>query len=228
MLAGFLALFVLTPCRAQAVDDPSLDYYTIETPNFYVHYYSGLEDFAWRVALNCEEAHQVLSPLLDWMPATKTHVNVIDRVDSANGSATTYGRNRMTIYAMPPEADSVLGFYDDWIRVLVYHEYVHILHIDTVLGISPYLNIILGKQLSPNQTLPRWYTEGIATYHESYRTRGGRVKGTTWNMWSRTAALEGRLFDLGATTGIPVEWPGGTAAYLYGSLFIEYVAEKHG
>lgn len=227
-MAGLFALMMLASTPALAVDDPALDYYTIETPNFYVHYYSGLEDFAWRVAINCEEAHEVLSPLLDWKPASKTHVNVIDRVDSANGSAGTFGRNRMTIYAMPPEASSVLGFYDDWIRVVVYHEYVHILHIDTVLGISPYLNIVLGKQLSPNQTLPRWYTEGIATYHESMRTRGGRVKGTTWNTWSRTAALEGKLFDLGTTTGTPVAWPGGTSAYLYGSLFIDYVANKHG
>lgn len=213
---------------AWAADDPTLEYSTIETPHFYVHYYSGLEDFAWRVAINCEEAHAMLSPLLDWTPASKTHVNVVDRADSANGSAGTFGRNRMTIFAMPPEADSVLGFYDDWIRVLVYHEYVHILHIDTVHGLPGLLNRLVGKQYHPNQTLPRWYIEGIATYHESMRTRGGRVKGPTWNMWSRTAALEGTLFDLGATTGTPTAWPMGSSSYLYGSLFIDYVTGKYG
>ncbi len=225
-LAFALAALAATP--AFGIDDPSLDYYTIETPHFYVHYYSGLEALAHKVAVTCEEAHEALVPLFNWVPRNKTHVNVIDRIDSANGSATTYGRNRINIYGMAPEPSGVLGFYDDWIRVVVYHEYVHILHMDTVLGISPYINYVIGKQLSPNQTSPRWYIEGLATYHESKRTRGGRVNGAIWQMWSRAAALDGVLFELGTATGTPVNWPFGSSAYLYGSLFLDYVFDKHG
>lgn len=222
-----VAVLLLAPLPAAAIDDPALTYHTIETPNFYVHYHSGVEDLALKVAITCEEAHTILSPLLDWVPA-KTHVNVTDKSDVANGSANVFGRNMMNIYGMPPEADSVLGFYDDWIRVLVYHEYVHILHIDTKGSIFPYLNMVIGKVFAPNQTLPRWYVEGLATYHESARTRGGRVSGTLWDMWARMAALDGKFLDLGAATGFPVQWPSGNSAYLYGSLFLNWVFEHHG
>lgn len=229
VLSVLLVAIVMSWCtHAWAIDDPELEYFTITTPHFYVHYHSGIEDLALRVAVISEEAHQIFAPLLEWEPARRTHVNVLDKLDIANGSATVYARNTMNIYGMPPESDSVLGFYDDWLRVLVYHEYVHILHLDTIGGASPYINFVIGKQSNPNQTAPRWFIEGFATYHESKRTRGGRVSGSTWKMWARTAALEGTLLDLGGVAGSPTQWPGGNSAYLYGSLFFDYVFDRHG
>lgn len=223
-----VALLVsVLPQRVVALDDPALTYHTIETPHFFVHYHSGLEDLATKVAITCEEAHKVLVPLLDWVPA-KTHVNVTDKSDVANGSANVFGRNLINVYGMAPEADSVLGFYDDWIRVLVYHEYVHILHVDTKGPLFGYLNAVVGKVFAPNQTLPRWYIEGLATYHESARTRGGRVNGSLWDMWSRMAALDGKFLDLGGATGFPTQWPAGNSAYLYGSLFLDWVFDRYG
>lgn len=224
-LALLFVLFLTAPAYA---DDPRLDYHTITTPHFYVHYHDGTEDFAWKVAVTCEEAHLILTPLLNWVPAGRTHVVVNDQVDVANGSASVYGRKQINVFAMPPESDSVLGFYDDWIRVLVFHEYVHVLHLDTVGGIPPYVNAIIGNQWFPNQTLPRWYVEGLATYYESAQTRGGRVDGSLFKMYLRAAALDGAFFDLGTASGIPTHWPGGTAAYLYGGFFLDYVLTKYG
>jgi hypothetical protein len=221
------AFSVLTASNAHA-DDPRLDFHTITTPHFWVHYHDGTEAFAKKVAVASEEAHAILSPLLRWTPRRRTHVVVNDRVDTANGSATVFGRKQINVFAMPPESDSVLGFYDDWVRVLVFHEYVHILHLDTILGIPPLVNMVIGKQWAPNQTLPRWYIEGIATYYESSTTRGGRVDSSLFKMYLRTAALTDEFFDLGAATGLPVEWPRGTVAYLYGGFFLDYVFEKHG
>ncbi|QDG53983.1 hypothetical protein FIV42_25540 [Persicimonas caeni] len=229
LLAALLTLFALTlPVRATALDDPDLEYYTLETPHFYVHYYSGLEDFAHRVAKVHEEAHIILSPLLDWTPADKTHVVITDKTDTANGSANVYGRNRVVIYSMPPEPEGVLGYYDDWLRILVYHEYVHILHLDTTTEEAPIINSVIGKQLNPNQVLPRWYIEGLATMYESHRTGTGRIESSLFQMWLRTAALEEKFFTLGTATGSPVEWPMGSAAYLYGGFFMDYVTETRG
>ena len=79
----FFALFLVLVCtaaapRASALDDPGLSYHTITTRHFHVHYFTGLEDLAKKVAVTCEEAHQLLSPLFDWVPATRTHVFVTD------------------------------------------------------------------------------------------------------------------------------------------------------
>lgn len=222
-----VALMSAAPRTAQALDDPSLEYYTIETQHFYVHYYSGMEDFARRVALLQEEAYAVLTPLLDWEPKGKTHVAVSDRSDSANGSANVFQRNRIRIYAMPPEPEGTLGHYDDWLRILVYHELVHILHLDTTSGIAALLNRVIGKQLNPNQVMPRWYTEGLATHFESQRSGTGRVNNARMQMWLRTAALEDDLFTLGQVTGTPVSWPQGSAAYIYGSFFLDYITRTY-
>lgn len=219
---------LLWPSSAAALDDPELDYYTLETEHFYVHYYTGTEALARRVARVHEEAHEILSPILDWKPASKTHVVLNDKADTANGSATVYGRNRVIIYGMPPEPEGVLGYYDDWLRILVYHEYVHILHLDTATEEAPIINTLIGKQINPNQVLPRWYTEGLATLYESLRTGTGRVNSSLFRMWLRTAALEDQFFELGTATGLPVNWPSGSAAYLYGGFFLDYVTRTRG
>lgn len=228
MITLIAALAFLAPSSASAIDDPALEYYTITTPHFYVHYFTGKEALAYRTAALSEEAHRVLTPLLDWTPADRTHVFVTDKLDTANGSAGVYGRNVMTIYGMPPESDSVLGYYDDWLRILVYHEYVHILHLDTVGGVSPYVNRVIGKQLNPNQTMPRWFIEGLAVHYESARTGTGRVQSSLFQMWLRTAALGDDLFTLGQVTGAPTRWPFGSAAYLYGAFFMEWIASQFG
>ena len=219
---------VLYTQQAQAVGDRDLDYYTISTPNFYVHYYSGLEDLARRTAIIAEESHEVLAPLLDWEPAKPTHVLVTDHLDRANGFARVFGRNFITIYGKPPTPEGVLGYYDDWLRVLMYHEYVHILHIDTNPGIPQWINRVIGKQYHPNSVLPRWYTEGIAVYLESRRTGRGRVDSPLFRTWLRTAALDDDFFTLGRATGLPFLWPSGTGPYLYGAFFIDYMARHHG
>lgn len=227
--AALMMVLVLGwPSGAQALDDPALEYHTITTPHFQVHYFAGLEELAWRTATLCEEAHATLSPLLAWAPEGRTHVNVTDKSDSANGFASVYGRNEFTVFGMPPESDSVLGYYDDWLRILVYHEYTHILHLDTMSGIPPYLNVVIGKQLVPNQILPRWFIEGLAVYYESATTGTGRIHSALFQMWLRAEALADAFMDLGMITSAPVRWPFGNASYLYGAFFVDFIARRHG
>jgi len=70
----------------------------------------------------------------------------------------------MRLLGFSPTPRSTLNDYDDWLRGLIYHEYVHILHIDTVSGFSMWVNRIFGKNFTPNGALPKWYIEGIAVY----------------------------------------------------------------
>ena len=226
-VAVALAVLLVAP-NAAAVDDPALDYHTITTPHFYVHYHDGLEDLARRSAEIAEESHQVLSPLLDWEPAARTHMLVTDQADVANGFARVFGRNFITIYGKPPTPEGNLGYYDDWLRILVYHEYVHILHLDTNPGLSQWVNRVIGKQFHPNALMPRWFIEGIAVYLETARTGRGRTNSPIFRMWLRTAALDDDLFSVGRASGLPLQWPSGTGPYLYGAFFIDYMVRHHG
>ncbi len=224
----FLGPLLLAPSEATAIDDRHLDYHTITTDHFHVHYYDGLDALARRTAKVAEESHEVLTPILDWEPGQKTHVLVTDQQDVANGFARIFGRNFITIYGKPPTPEGNLGYYDDWLRVLVYHEYVHILHLDTNPGIPQAINRVIGKQYHPNSLLPRWYIEGIAVYLETVRTGRARANSPIFKMWLRTAALDDELFDIGRASGLPFRWPSGTGPYLYGTFFIDHMARHHG
>ena len=80
----------------------------------------------------------------------------------------------------------------------------------------------------PASAVPRWVSEGLATWYESELTDAGRVRGTYHDMVLRTAALEGRFESIGQAAGGSPQWPEGTRAYAYGSLFFEHLLDKYG
>lgn len=225
---GVLLLGWLVWTPAVFAQDPFLGWRSLETEHFIIHYHEHQGDLPQRVALYCEQSHLILSPLMDWQPAQRTHVVLDDRTDTANGSAGVVPRNVIRLFATAPQARSNLGDYDDWLRGLILHEYAHIIHIDNVGGLSVWLNELFGKANAPNQLLPRWYTEGFATYQESARTGGGRSRSSHFHMLLRAAWLQDKLFDLGEIAGAPQQWPRGASWYLYGSHFLTWVAEVHG
>ena len=82
-----------------------------------------------------------------------------DNFDEANGWARVIPCNEIQIYAYPPEPDSELWGYEDWLRQLIVHELTHILHNDTSnSSLHKVLNVIFGKFARSNATAPRWYT----------------------------------------------------------------------
>ena len=54
------------------------------------------------------------------------------------------------------------------------------------------------------------------------------MRGTYHRMIVRTAALEERVEALDEASGDSPAWPAGNRAYAYGSLFFEYLLDKHG
>ncbi len=229
VLASLAAAWCLALASSPAwADDPYLRWWTLETPHFIIHYHDQEEALSQRVAVYSEQAHAILSVALGRSPSEKTHIVLDDTQDTANGFANVLPRNAIRLYAYGPEARSVLGDYDDWLRLLILHEYVHVLHIDTISGVPELINAVFGKIFAPNQLLPRWYIEGLATWRESLHTGGGRIRSSLFGMYLRVAWLEGAFFDLDRLSGIPVFWPRGSNWYLYGSHFLDYVTRTRG
>ena len=226
-----VALVALSVCAALtaqatgavAASDPDREWVTLTTEHFAVHTYDDGIELARLVALYSEEARATMADLLGWTPAERVQVLVIDDGDAANGFATIMPFDRVTILAFPPEADSALGDYDDWLRLLVFHEYAHIAHLDNARGIPEAINAVLGKVLKPNQSVPRWFSEGLATWVETLVSQGGRVGASRFEMMLRAAALANRLPPLDALTGTPLQQPRGSSWYLYGSYLIDWI-----
>ncbi len=223
LLAALLSAWVLLGAAP-----PGESWLTIETPHFRIHYLERLQTFAERVAVLAEEVHDQLAPIYGDTASYPVNVVIVDDFDTANGSANIVPYDLIRLYAMAPEADGNLGDSDDWLRMLILHEYVHILHLDTISGPARIWNAVFGKSFGPNQALPRWITEGLATFEESALTEGGRLRNNLFRMYLRMDAYTNRFRDSGGVTGAPVRFPGANVWYLYGSDFVDYVARTRG
>jgi hypothetical protein len=229
LAAALLAVSVLVaPVAEGQPRDPRLDWRTVRTEHFSVHYHEPLGMLARRVASVSEQAHRTLTRVLDYEPDSRTQIVLTDDSDAANGSATALPRNEIRLFASAPGDLSVLNDYDDWLTTLVTHEHTHILHLDNVGGIPAIINAIFGKIVSPNNAQPRWFIEGLATYEESKETSGGRLRSSMAEMYMRMDALEGRLLELDQLSHQVDRWPRGNTWYLYGARFVNYIAERHG
>lgn len=211
-----------SPAQAR---DGALDWHTIDTPHFQLHFHDGLEQVAWRAARLCEEAHAVLGPVFGHAPDRRVQVNLSDFGDSANGSATALPYPKINLFAAPPTLDGNLNDYDDWLRLLIFHEYVHILQLDNISGLPAWINGLLGKTAAPNQNLPSVQLEGGAVWGESLTSGRGRIRSALFRGQLRAQALTGRLHGPDAVVHAPQDWPGANVWYMYGGHFHHWLAE---
>ncbi len=243
IMSSFLTgMLLLNPHRTYpAVIDPSFRFSTIESEHFVFHYHQGLDKMAIRAAALSEDIHDQLSPLFQWFPAEKTQVVLIDNMDFANGMATVLPYNAMYIFAVPPLPDMTTGEYDDWLELVLLHEYAHILTLDPAKGYSTITRKIFGKPLPvadpfslllflaaapPNVLMPDWWAEGIATWAETEFTSSGRGRSSYVEMIFRMAVVEDTLPRIDQLNGDVPFWPSGKIPYLYGMLLEKYIAER--
>ena len=225
-----VAAAALASARADAQVAPDARWYTFDTPHFQVHYQEGLEPLARRAAARAEEARVILDEVLVEAPRGRVHLVLADNLDYSNGLASLFPRNRVVVYAHAPVDEPSLAYAYDWLELVVTHELAHVHHLDYASPTIRGFRGLLGRVplLFPNATVPQWTTEGLATYLESRITGAGRVEGSYHEMVLRTAVLEDRFFSIDRVTGRPTSWPGGNAAYVYGSMFSDYLAERYG
>ncbi|MBE0503590.1 MAG: PD40 domain-containing protein [Desulfuromonadales bacterium] len=225
----FLFLLLGVPAPGESRLDPRLQWSTLETPQFLVLFHAGGEVLAARAATLAEEAHAILAPELRWQPAEKTRLILADVSDAANGFATPFPFNRIVIYLSPPlEAPFSITDTEEWLRIVITHEYAHILHLDNVQQGPALLRRIFGRLYFPNVFQPNWLIEGLATYEETALSQGGRGRSSYTEMLLRTAILTGTFPDLAQGATYPDSWPGGELPYLYGVKFYQYLVAKYG
>jgi Tol biopolymer transport system component len=227
-VAGLAALALAAEILPTQAYDPRLEWRTIDTPRFRVHYHQGLEALAQRTARACERAHAALAPLFGHEPEGPVDVVLSDDTDDANGSAEVVPRNVMRLFAVPPGSLSELDDYGDWLETLVTHEYTHILHLDTVGGLPRLLDAIFGKVLAPSGLGPSWISEGLAVLHES-APGAGRDESALFDAWARALVVEkGGLPGIDVVSSQPLDWPGANLWYLLGGRFFAYLQDRFG
>ena len=229
---GFAIVFGLWAADAQGQTryDSRLHFRVIHTGHFVIYYHQGEERIASRLAGMVEAVRRDVAATLALDAPDQTHVVLVDQTDVSNGWSTPLPYNTIEIAATPPPLTSLLGNHDDWLRLVLVHEYTHIVHLDRVGGWMRIFRKTLGRHpvSFPNLFLPAWQVEGVATYAESALTGLGRVGAAETRAVLDEIAAGGRLMPVDRAAGGLVAWPGGYAPYFYGGAFDDYVASRFG
>ncbi|HEY6876488.1 MAG TPA: hypothetical protein VI299_00665, partial [Polyangiales bacterium] len=200
----------------------------MESEHFRVHYHEPLGLWARTLASDLEAIHDRVGGALGLVLERPVELVLADDNDAANGFANVVPYNAIRLRVAAPDDLSPLADYDQWPSTLLTHEYTHVLHLEQAGGLPRLVQRVFGRVYTPQQFLPGWLIEGLAVQQESAHSSGGRVRGTTFDMYLRMDALEDRWMGLDWIGFDGERWPHGNTRYAYGGLFIDFIARRHG
>jgi hypothetical protein len=217
---------------AHAQIRPNGNWKQFDSQHFHVVYEAGMDSIARHAAARAELEHARLSAGLIRAPEAKIDLVISNNMDLTNGFATPLPSNRIVIFTRPPVDELSLQYYTDWIDLVITHELTHIFHMDRTGRVGRGLRAAFGRlpfgwPIFPMIELPSWNLEGLAVHIESEHTGAGRIHGSYHEMVVRTAVLEKAFDPIDRVNGETPIWPG-DRAYIYGSLFMDYIARKYG
>ena len=230
---------------------PGLDWYTIETEHFNVHFHAdssgeGASRSAQVVARIAEEVYEPITSLYEYEPDGRVAIVLIDYEDYSNGAAYFFD-NKIEIWA--PALESTLRGANGWLRNVIAHEFTHIVQVQkTMMGsrrmpfyyfqyldyeevrrpdvLYGYPRAILSYPV-PVLNNPAWLAEGTAQYQR---------EGLRYDKWDthrdmilRTQLLAGEGYSLdqmgtfASKTSIQRE-----QVYNHGFAFTHYLANTYG
>lgn len=231
LLRAFLPLgllFCFSFSARAAFVSPSLEFYTVKTDHFYIHYPKEASLVAKDTAEIAENVYAKLTPKFDWKPWGRTHIVLLDKTDESNGLATVIPANYLLLYITPPMADSSLDNYKNYLELLITHEFTHILHIDQYHKVAEPFHWVFGKIVAPNGLTPGWMREGLATWQETAQTGRGRGNSSYTDMVLRTSLYENDFPAIDEAAGLANTWPGSHSQYLFGVRFWQWLNTKYG
>src|SRR5580765_1840589 len=220
--------FTAATARGASLFDPALKFRVLRTEHFRIYFHQGEDRLAMRLSAIAEDAWRALERPLGVRPPRLTHVVIVDQTEQANGYATPLPFDTIVIYATWPRGAEFAT--DDWLRLVITHEFTHIVHLDRSESWARVVRGVFGRLpiAFPNLFLPKWQIEGLATYEESVLTGEGRLYAGDFREIVGQAARARMLEPLDRANGGLTDWPDGLAAYAYGAGFHAYLAERYG
>lgn len=230
--------------QVEGYNHPELEWYTIETDHFFVHFHKGSERTARVVAKIAEDVWPVITSLYLYEP-DRIHFIIRDHDDYSNGAA-YYFDNKIEIWA--PSMDFEFRGTHNWLRNVVTHEFTHIVSLQASMRFSRrvpaiyfqaigyederrpdvirgYPNTIVSYPLA-GTVIPVWFAEGVAQYQ--FPGLGYDTWDSHRDMLLRTAVLEEKLLDLEQMGVFGKNSLGNERAYNQGYALVSYIGNQYG
>ncbi len=206
----------------------SVKWERIITPYFNIIFPKGSEDLAQRTANLLETVYEPGAISMDKYPK-KTSVILQNKNAISNGfvSWTPY---RSEFNTFPSQAWYLNGN-NDWMELLSFHEYRHMVQIQkSKVGFNKIVNILFGQASTAamaNFAAPDWFWEGDATVMETALTQSGRGRIPHFDLIFRSNLMEKGSFTYNKQylrsfkDAVPDQ-------YVTGYHFTGYLREKYG
>jgi len=172
--------------QMQPFNHPELEWRTIETDHFYVHYHQGTERTARLTAKIAEQIYDPITSLYSYEPDGKIHFIIRDHDDASNGAAYYYN-NKIELWA--PSLEFFLRGNHNWLRNVITHEYSHMISLGAARKLTRQIPAVYVQWLGyeeekrpdvihgyPNRlvsfpvagtVIPMWFAEGVAQFHRA-------------------------------------------------------------
>jgi Tol biopolymer transport system component len=240
-----LSFFSIVKAQDRGNNHPELDWETLKTEHFKVHFHNGAERSARAVAKIIEDIYGPITSFYDYTPDGTIHFIIRDHDDHSNGAAYYYD-NKVEIWA--PQMTFILRGTHNWLRNVVTHEFAHMISLGASKKITRkipafYLqwmgyesekrpDVLYGypNQLAsypiPMTTMPMWLAEGMAQY---------MMPGLDYDRWDshrdmliRTAVLSDQYHSLDEMGVFGKNSLGNERTYNAGYAFTRYIALNYG
>ena len=224
---------------------PELDWHTIETEHFLIHYHTETKRSAEETAAIAEHIYTPITSFYNYEPDSKTHIIIKDVDDISNGAAYYYN-NKILIWALPIDFD--LRGSHRWLNNVITHEFTHIVQIGAAMKYPRYFpasflqflnyenekredvlygypNIIMSYPV-PGVSVPPWFAEGTAQF--MYPDAKFDFWDSHRDMIVRDRVLNNNLLSFEAMNSFGKRGIGNESSYNQGFLFCTYLVEKYG
>jgi Tol biopolymer transport system component len=224
---------------------PELDWKTIETEHFYVHFHTGTERTARVVAKVAEDIYEPVTSLYNHKPDGKVNFVIKDYDDYSNGAAYFFD-NKIEIWASALDFD--LRGTHNWLRNVVTHEFTHIVEIQTALKFGRrmpaiylqwfqyenerrpdvlygYPNVVASYPIS-GFVVPSWFAEGVAQYNR--KELGYDQWDAHRDMILRMYALDNNMLTWNEMAVFGKTSLGNESSYNAGFAFVRYIGQRYG
>ncbi len=239
-------LFLISSLFSQVeYNHPEIQWETIETDHFFVHFYDGTEMSAREGAAIAEKVYPHVTGLYDYEPKNKTHIVFLDTDDISNGAAYFYD-NKIYIWSSP--LDYELRGSHRWLQNVITHEFTHIISIQKAMKFGKnipgayiqwmgyenekrkdvlygYPNALVSYPI-PGTIVPPWFAEGTAQY---------MYEGADWDVWDshrdmilRDRFVHDNLLSFVEMNTFGKKGIGNESTYNAGYAICRYAAEKYG
>lgn len=221
----FLFLFLPVYSLGGVLAGSSSPLHVIRTEFFDIIFPMECRESAQKIAAVCDDYYLEITQILETEADRRFPVTITRSVESLNAYYAAVPYNRIVLFDTLPEEK--LDMYENTIQKVFYHELTHAVTYNMKGRAAKALSFISDIMNPAWLTITTFWAEGATVSFES-KGNGGRLNDPFFTQIVNQSVIDGQFPSWRDVTGSRDTYPGGTDAYMFGSMFAAYLQETYG